>query len=139
MKKTIDDFHDICPLLELMSSISALKERDIEAKLRQVTLEWTCQELEALLLSIFDNVATVTFHEEEYSKIFAIGSSEGEVVKLEHPVRAEGSVEIWLNSFLKAYQEAVHSIIRKAYHVLIDSYFDLLNFYTQISRLKLKY
>ena len=53
LKKTIDDFHDICPLLELMSSISALKERDIEAKLRQVTLEWTCQELEALLLSIF--------------------------------------------------------------------------------------
>ena len=84
--------------------------------------------IQAHLLSIFDNVATVTFHEQEYNKILAIGSSEGEVVKLEHPVRAEGSVEIWLNSLLKASQEAVHSIIRKAYHVVIDSYFDLLDF-----------
>ncbi len=92
LKKTIDDFNDICPLLELMSNkamkqrhwqkiiettnyvfeierdtlclkdildapllefkeeiedicISALKERDIEAKLRQVTNEWSVQEL----------------------------------------------------------------------------------------------
>ena len=84
--------------------------------------------IQSHLLSIFDNIATVTFHEQEYNKILAIGSSEGETVKLEHPVRAEGSVEIWLNSLLKASQEAVHSIIRKAYHVVIDSYFDLLEF-----------
>ena len=92
LKKTIDDFNDICPLLELMSNkamkyrhwqriqgitghvfdlervgfalkdimdapllpnkediedvcISALKEKDIEAKLRQVTSEWSLQEL----------------------------------------------------------------------------------------------
>ena len=92
LKKIIDDFNDICPLLELMSNkamkyrhwqriqaitkhtfdlerqgfalkdimeapllgnkediedvcISALKEKDIEAKLRQVTSEWTMQEL----------------------------------------------------------------------------------------------
>ena len=84
--------------------------------------------IQAHLLSIFENVATVTFHEQEYNKILAIRSSEGETVKLEHPVRAEGSVEIWLNSLLKASQEAVHSIIRKAYHVVNDSYFDLLEF-----------
>ena len=65
---------------------------------------------------------------QEYNKILTIGSSEGEVVKLEHPVKAEGSVEIWLNSLLKASQEAVHSIIRKASHHVNDSYFDLLNF-----------
>ena len=92
LKKTIDDFNDICPLLELMSNkamkyrhwqkiqqitgftfdlerpgfclkdileapllpnkediedvcISALKEKDIEAKLRQVTSECSTQEL----------------------------------------------------------------------------------------------
>ena len=84
--------------------------------------------IQAHLLSIFDNIATVTFSEQEYNKILGIGSSEGETVKLEHPVRAEGSVEIWLNSLLKASQEAVHSIIRKAYHVIIDSYFDIFEF-----------
>ena len=92
LKKTIDDFNDICPLLELMSNkamkfrhwqtiqnitkhefnledpnfalkdvmdaplvehkediedtcMSAIKERDIESKLKQITSEWTCQEL----------------------------------------------------------------------------------------------
>ena len=57
--------------------------------------------IQSHLLSIFDNIATVTFHEQEYNKILAIGSSEGETVKLEHPVRGEGSVEIWLNSLLE--------------------------------------
>ncbi|XP_057658943.1 dynein axonemal heavy chain 5 [Diorhabda carinulata] len=92
LKKTIDDFNDMCPLLELMANramkprhwqrimdslnhvfefesegfclknileapllqhkediedicISAMKEKDIEAKLRQVTNEWTVHEL----------------------------------------------------------------------------------------------
>ncbi|KAK4873406.1 hypothetical protein RN001_015435 [Aquatica leii] len=92
LKKTIDDFNDMCPLLELMANkamkprhwqrimdalhyvfelesdgfclknileapllqhkediedicISAMKERDIEAKLRQVTNEWSVHEL----------------------------------------------------------------------------------------------
>ena len=65
---------------------------------------------------------------QEYNKILTIGSSEGEVVRLEHPVKAEGSVEIWLNSLLKASHDAVHSIIRKASHLVNDSYFDLLDF-----------
>lgn len=92
LKKTIDDFNDLCPLLELMANkamkprhwqrimdatkhsfelesegfclkhileaplleckediedicISAMKEKDIEAKLRQVTNEWSVHEL----------------------------------------------------------------------------------------------
>lgn len=92
LKRTIDDFNDMCPLLELMANkamkqrhwqrimqitgynfelesegfclknileapllkhkediedicISAMKEKDIEAKLRQVTNEWSVQEL----------------------------------------------------------------------------------------------
>ena len=68
------------------------------------------------------------FYTQEYNKILTIGSSEGEVVRLEHPVKAEGSVEIWLNSLLKASHDAVHSIIRKASHLVNDSYFDLLDF-----------
>ena len=52
-------------------------------------------------------------------------------MRLEQPVRAEGSVEIWLNSLLKASQEAVHSIIRKAFHLVNDTYFDLLDFTTK--------
>ncbi|KAK9499795.1 hypothetical protein O3M35_002765 [Rhynocoris fuscipes] len=61
LKRTIDDFNDMCPLLELMANkamkprhwqrimedicISAMKEKDIEAKLRQVTNEWSVHEL----------------------------------------------------------------------------------------------
>uniref|UniRef100_A0A3Q2U3D3 Dynein axonemal heavy chain 5 n=1 Tax=Fundulus heteroclitus TaxID=8078 RepID=A0A3Q2U3D3_FUNHE len=57
LKKTIDDFSECCPLLELMTNkammtrhwkritevdicISAVKERDIEQKLKQVIAEW---------------------------------------------------------------------------------------------------
>ena len=96
LKKIIDDFSDICPILELMSNkamkyrhwqriekltgykfeldragfalsdimeapllqnkediedvcISAMKEKDIEAKLRGVTTDWSLQELEFLV------------------------------------------------------------------------------------------
>nr|CAD7258975.1 unnamed protein product [Timema shepardi] len=61
LKRTVDDFNDMCPLLELMANkamkprhwqrimedicISAMKEKDIEAKLRQVTNEWSVHEL----------------------------------------------------------------------------------------------
>ena len=84
--------------------------------------------IQSHLLSIFDNIAAVSFHEQEYSKILSISSSEGETVKLEHPVKAEGSVEVWLNSLLKSSQESIHGIIRKSFHLINDSYFDLLDF-----------
>ena len=84
--------------------------------------------IQSHLLSIFDNVASVAFHEQEYNKITAIESAEGEVVRLQHPVRAEGSVEIWLNSLLEASHDAVHCIIRRAYHAITEPYFDLIEF-----------
>ena len=68
--------------------------------------------IQAHLLSIFDNTANVKFHDQDYNKILSIVSSEGETVQLERPVRAEGSVEVWLMSLLTASQESVHCIIR---------------------------
>jgi dynein heavy chain len=55
-------------------------------------------------------------------------SSEGEIVHLERPVRAEGSVEVWLMSLLTAAQESVHCIIRQAFHFINDNQFDFLDF-----------
>ena len=50
------------------------------------------------------------------------------MVALERPVRAEGSVEVWLMSLLQASQESVHCIIRQAFHFINDSTFDFLEF-----------
>ena len=79
-------------------------------------------------MSIFDNVASVKFHEQDYNKILSIGSTEGEIVHLERPVRAEGSVEVWLMSLLTASHESVHCIIRQAFHFINDNQFDMLDF-----------
>ena len=87
--------------------------------------------IQSHLLSIFDNTASVKFHDQDYNKILSIVSAEGEVVHLERPVRAEGSVEIWLNSLLQAAQEAIHCIIRQAFHFINDNQFDLLEFVTK--------
>ncbi|XP_041986842.1 dynein axonemal heavy chain 5 [Aricia agestis] len=80
------------------------------------------------LLSIFDNIRYVKFHDIEYNKMIAIVSSEGEEIKLERPVRAEGSVETWLTSLLQSAQSSLHSIIRNAVAVLNDPSFNLLLF-----------
>ena len=78
--------------------------------------------IQAHLLSIFDNTANVKFHDQDYNKILSIVSSEGETVQLERPVRAEGSVEVWLMSLLTASQESVHCIIRCDIRKKIYSY-----------------
>ncbi|CAD0193948.1 unnamed protein product [Chrysodeixis includens] len=60
--------------------------------------------------------------------MIAIVSSEGEEIKLERPVRAEGSVETWLTSLLQSAQGSLHAIIRNAVAVLNDPGFNLLLF-----------
>ena len=82
--------------------------------------------IQAHLLSIFDNIASVKFHDQDYNKILSIQSSEGEVVPLERPVRAEGSVESWLNTLLFCSQDAVHSVIRNCNNYINDNQFSLL-------------
>lgn len=45
--------------------------------------------IQAHLLSVFDNLKTVTFDEKEYDKILAFNSSEGEQIQLEKPILAQ--------------------------------------------------
>ena len=84
--------------------------------------------IQAHLLSIFDNIASVKFDAQDYNKIISIMSKEDELVKLDKSVRAEGSVELWLMSLLISAKEALHSIIRNAYHLISDMNFDMLDF-----------
>ena len=50
----------------------------------------------------------------------------GEVVPLERPVRAEGSVEVWLQNLLVMSQESVHGVIRNCFQYINDSQFNML-------------
>ena len=43
-------------------------------------------------------------------------------------MRAEGSVEYWLNKLLSVAQTSLHSIIRKAHHNIQDPTFNMLTF-----------
>ncbi|RTG90741.1 dynein heavy chain, axonemal, partial [Schistosoma bovis] len=47
---------------------------------------------------------------------------------LEHPVKAEGHVEVWLNKLLKEAQFSLHQIIREGYKVAIDDDVNILEF-----------
>ena len=84
--------------------------------------------IQAHLLSIFENLALVKFAPADYNKIVAVISKEGEVVSLDRPVRAEGSVEIWLMQLLTTAKESLNSIIRNGYHIITDTAFDMLEF-----------
>ncbi|KAI9206840.1 dynein heavy chain and region D6 of dynein motor-domain-containing protein [Polychytrium aggregatum] len=70
--------------------------------------------IQAHLKSVFDNIASVQFHEKEYDKILAIESSEGEHVTLSKPMLAVGNVEVWLGTLLKCMQITVNDVIREA-------------------------
>lgn len=51
--------------------------------------------------------------------------------QLEKPVRAEGSVELWLMKLLVMAQQSVHGIVRQAYHVIQDQDLNMLRFMEQ--------
>ncbi|KAF6020163.1 DNAH5 [Bugula neritina] len=84
--------------------------------------------IQAHLLSVFDNTKSVKFHEKHYEQILAIMSSEGEVVELEKPVRAEGNVEVWLMALMVMAQKSMHGVIRTAAMAIQDPNFQLLEF-----------
>jgi dynein heavy chain len=50
-----------------------------------------CHRIQQHLLSIFDNTKSLKFHDKEYDRILAFVSSEGEIIELEKPFKADGN------------------------------------------------
>ncbi|XP_013770736.1 LOW QUALITY PROTEIN: dynein heavy chain 5, axonemal-like [Pundamilia nyererei] len=86
------------------------------------------EDIEAHLLSLFDNVNRVVFNENIYDQMIIFQSQEGETVELRHPVLAQGNVEVWLGELLAGVRGTLHAIIRQAYLAISDSAFKLLEF-----------
>ncbi|KAK7114140.1 hypothetical protein V1264_000252 [Littorina saxatilis] len=84
--------------------------------------------IQAHLLSIFDNTKAVRFHEKQYELILSIKSSEGEMVEMEKPIRAEGNVEVWLFELMTQAQWSLHCVVRAAAMTIQDAAFRLLEF-----------
>lgn len=84
--------------------------------------------IQAHLLSVFDNIKTVKFHEKQYETILSVHSSEGETIDLVKPVKAEGNVEVWLMSLMQMAHKSMHNVIRTAAMTISDSSFQLLEF-----------
>ncbi|KAE8597580.1 hypothetical protein XENTR_v10016521 [Xenopus tropicalis] len=86
--------------------------------------------IQAHLLSLFDNVNRVGFHEKNYDQILYFESQEGEKVNLIEPVNAQGNVEVWLGLLLNGVKKTLHTIIRQASIAISDSGFKLYDFQT---------
>ncbi|XP_037081499.1 LOW QUALITY PROTEIN: dynein heavy chain 8, axonemal-like [Pollicipes pollicipes] len=84
--------------------------------------------IQAHLLGIFENVATVEFHAKDYDRIVAVLSREKERVELEKTVKCEGNVEVWLGQLLKEQQSSLHGVIREAYQQIMDPDFEIMTF-----------
>ncbi|XP_027535085.1 dynein heavy chain 5, axonemal-like isoform X2 [Neopelma chrysocephalum] len=84
--------------------------------------------IQAHLLSLFDNVNRVGFHEKNYDQILLFESQEGERVNIIEPVLAQGNVEFWLGQLLNGIRKTIHTIIRQASMVINDSEFKLYDF-----------
>ncbi|CAC5424902.1 unnamed protein product [Mytilus coruscus] len=84
--------------------------------------------IQAHLLSVFDNIKTVKFHEKHYDMILSIHSSEGETIDLEKHVKAEGNVEVWLMALMTMAHRSLHGVIRTAAMATQDTSFQLLEF-----------
>uniref|UniRef100_A0A663DRU1 Dynein axonemal heavy chain 5 n=1 Tax=Aquila chrysaetos chrysaetos TaxID=223781 RepID=A0A663DRU1_AQUCH len=84
--------------------------------------------IQAHLLSLFDNVNRVGFHEKNYDQILLFESQEGEQVNIIEPVLAQGNVEFWLGQLLNGIRKTIHTIIRQASMAISDSGFKLYDF-----------
>uniref|UniRef100_A0A8C2T2W8 Dynein heavy chain 5, axonemal-like n=1 Tax=Coturnix japonica TaxID=93934 RepID=A0A8C2T2W8_COTJA len=84
--------------------------------------------IQAHLLSLFDNVNRVGFHEKNYDQILLFESQEGERVNIIEPVIAQGNVEFWLGQLLNGIRKTIHTIIREASVAINDSGFKLYDF-----------
>ncbi|KAL2308160.1 hypothetical protein Nmel_001164 [Mimus melanotis] len=84
--------------------------------------------IQAHLLSLFDNVNRVGFHEKNYDQILLFESQEGERVNIIDPVLAQGNVEFWLGQLLNGIRKTIHTIIRQASMAINDSEFKMYDF-----------
>uniref|UniRef100_A0A6Q2YIW6 AAA+ ATPase domain-containing protein n=1 Tax=Esox lucius TaxID=8010 RepID=A0A6Q2YIW6_ESOLU len=84
--------------------------------------------IQAHLLSLFDNVNRVVFHEKNYDQILSIQSQEGETVDLAEPILAQGNVEAWLGLLLDGVRKTIHGIIRQAHMSISDTGLKLVEF-----------
>ena len=85
--------------------------------------------IQAHLLGIFENVASVEFNDKDYNRIDAVLSRESEKVPLDAPVMAQGNVEDWIGNLLRMQQQSLHTVIRfAANEVMEPESFDLLSF-----------
>ncbi|CAB1349768.1 unnamed protein product [Coregonus sp. 'balchen'] len=84
--------------------------------------------IQAHLLSLFDNVNCVVFHEKNYDQILSFQSQEGETVDLSEPVLAQGNVEAWLGLLLDRVRKTIHCIIRQAHMSISDAGLKLMEF-----------
>ena len=73
------------------------------------------------LRSLFDNLCSVQFDATSYDKIVAIKSQEGELVPLQKPMMATGTVEQWLMTLLTSMKSTIHSIINQAVNEMQDA------------------
>ena len=82
--------------------------------------------IQAHLLSVFDNLKTVTFDEKDYDKILAINSSEGEQIQLEKPIMAQVSLLICVvvydflicSVFRTSRTNTIHVSVQSLYRVM---------------------
>uniref|UniRef100_A0A8C8LR66 Dynein heavy chain 5, axonemal-like n=1 Tax=Oncorhynchus tshawytscha TaxID=74940 RepID=A0A8C8LR66_ONCTS len=84
--------------------------------------------IQAHLLSLFDNVNCVVFHDKNYDQILSFQSQEGETVDLSEPVLAQGNVEAWLGLLLDRVRKTIHGIIRQAHMSISDAGLKLVEF-----------
>ncbi|XP_039610081.1 dynein heavy chain 5, axonemal-like [Polypterus senegalus] len=84
--------------------------------------------IQAHLLSLFDNVNRVGFHEKTYDQILTFQSQEGETVNLIEPIMAQGNVEAWLGLLLEGVKKTVNKIIGQAFMAISDPGMKLYDF-----------
>ncbi|KAG2458608.1 DYH5 protein, partial [Polypterus senegalus] len=84
--------------------------------------------IQAHLLSLFDNVNRVGFHDKNYDQILNFQSQEGEIVNFTEPIMAQGNVEAWLGLVLDGVKKTIHSIIKQAYLAISDPGMKLYEF-----------
>ncbi|XP_069810981.1 dynein axonemal heavy chain 8 isoform X3 [Dendropsophus ebraccatus] len=82
------------------------------------------------LTALSDNINEVEFSAQQYDKILSVVSREGEVIKLDSPVQAQGPVDVWLGELLLMQKKSLHGVIKLAYYQIRDDGFRFVDFFS---------